>query len=81
MNKTTLFIYATIIVVMLIVGEIVLHWQNVEATVNHVEPEIIVIKLVDNDYRIVEYEGELYWQSRSYKYLNGDYWIMGGKVK
>lgn len=57
MNKTTLFIYATIIVVMLIVGEIVLHWQNVEATVNHVEPEIIVIKLVDERYRVVEYEG------------------------
>jgi hypothetical protein len=81
MNKTTLFIYATIIVVLLIVGEIVLHWQNVEATVNYVEPEIVVIKLVDERYRVVEYEGELYWQSKAHSFMNGDYWIMGGKVK
>lgn len=81
MNKVTLLIYALILLILLVVGEIIIHWQKIENSDIETTCEIVVVKVVDNDYRIVQYDGELYWQSRSYKYLNGDYWIMGGKVK
>ena len=81
MNKVTLIVYGLILVVLLVISMVTTHWQKVEDGSMDTTCEIVVVKVVDNDYRIVQYDGELYWQSRSYKYLNGDYWIMGGKVK
>lgn len=81
MNKVTLLIYALILLVLLIVSEIVVHWQKVEDSGIEATCEIVVVKVVDNDYRIVEYDGELYWQSRNHSFINGDYWVMGGKLK
>lgn len=81
MNKVTLLIYAFILLILLVVSEIVIHWQKIEDSDMETTCEIVVVKVVDNNYRIVQYDGELYWQSRNHNYINGDYWIMGGKLK
>lgn len=81
MNKTTLFIYTLIIILILIVSEIAIYWQRKDDNSIDKPKEITVVKVVDRDYRIVNYENELYWQSKSRNYINGDYWVMGGKLK
>ena len=81
MNKVTLLIYALILLILLVVSEIVIHWQKIEDDNIETTCEIVVVKVVGDDYRIVEYDGELYWQSKNRNYINGDYWIMGGRLK
>lgn len=81
MNKVTLIVYGLVLVVLLVISMVITHWQRVEDAYTETTYEITIIKTVDRDYRIVKYDGELYWQSKAHSYMSGDYWIMGGKVK
>lgn len=81
MNRVTLAVYGLILVLLLVISMINTHWQRAVDTCTETAYEITIVKTVGSDYRIVEYDGELYWQSRNHNYLTGDYWIMGGKLK